>query len=133
MMVFAAARPVVAQELVLSAKVDKTTVAVGEPITLTITVSGDIDETRVSPPQFPAGFAVAARSQSTNFSLRNGSSERSTALLYVLIPQQSGTFHLGPFLIRKGQKQAQTDVLEITVKKTAPPQQLPPPGNRYTL
>ena len=68
-----------AQDLVFSAKVDKTTVNVGDPINLTVTLSGDLSGVRLPAPTFPDGFAVLARSQSTNFSIRAGAMERSTS------------------------------------------------------
>lgn len=122
-----------AQDLSFSAKVDKTTVNIGDPITLTITLSGDVSDVQLPPPEFPPELAIAGRSQSTNFSIRAGAAERSTSLLYVLIPQQAGTFQLGPFKLTHRKKPFQTETIEITVKKPAVPPNLQPQGERYTL
>ncbi len=122
------------QDLVFSAKVDKTTVTLGTPVTLTISLSGDLSGVQLPAFEFPEGFLVAARSQSTSFSVRAGAAERSTSLQYLLVPQQAGTFHLGPFMIEHHHKELKTEPIEITVKKSAlPPPNLQPKGERFTL
>ncbi|MBI3320824.1 MAG: BatD family protein [Candidatus Omnitrophica bacterium] len=126
--------PAWAQELKISAKVDKTTVNIGEPVTLIITLSGDLSGLTMAPPQLPDGLAVAARSQSTDFAIHAGMMERSTSLIYVLIPQQAGVFHLGPFKAVRDRAEFQTAPIEITAKKpTLPPSLKPPQGGRVTI
>ena len=127
------AASVAAQDLVFSAKVDKTTVNIGDPINLTLTLSGDMSGVRMPAPKFPEGFAVLARSQSTNFSIRAGAVERSTGLNFVLVPQQAGTFTLGPFTLEHQKKTIQTEPIEITVNKPVLPPNLQPNGERFTL
>ena len=122
-----------AQDLSFSAKVDKTTVDVGEPVSLTVTLSGDVAGVTLPALGFPEEFSVAARSQSTNLSIRAGVSERSTSLLYVLIPQRAGTYRLGPFAISHDGREVQTEPIDITVNKPAVPPQLAPQGGRFTL
>ena len=129
----ALAAPAAAQDLTFSAKVDKTTVAAGEPITLTITLSGDLEGLKLPTPTFPQEFAVAGQSQSTNFSMQAGVVERSMSLSFVLIPQKAGTFKLGPFTVEHHKKEFQTVPIEITVKKSALPPKLQPQGERFTL
>lgn len=122
-----------AQDLSFSAKVDKTTVDLGEPINLTIMLSGDVTGVKLPPLQLPEGFAVVAQSQSTNFSIRAGAAERSVGLLYVLVPQQAGTFQLGPFEMIHRERMLKTEQIEITVKKPAVPPQIKSHGERFTL
>ena len=122
-----------AQDLTFSAKVDKTTVDLGDPISLTVTLSGDIAGIELPPLAFPEGFSIVARSQSTNFSMRAGAVERSVSLLYVLVPQRVGTFKLGPFSIEHRHKELKTEPIEITVKKPALSPTLKPQGERFTL
>ena len=122
-----------AQDLTLSAKVDKTTINVGEPINLAITLGGDLSGVQVPAFDFPEGFGVLARSQSTSFSIRAGAMERSTSLSFVLVPQQAGTFQLGPFKIEHHKKSFQTEAITITVKKPVLPPNLQPHGERFTL
>jgi hypothetical protein len=125
-----------AQDLTFSAKADKTTLDLGEALTLTMTLSGDVEGVELPPLEFPEGFVVAARSQATNFALRTGAMERSLSLVYALVPQQAGTFKLGPFTIRHQQREFQTEAIEVTVNKPALPpglKQRPDSGERFTL
>ena len=122
-----------AQDVSFSAKADKTTVNLGDPIQLTLTLIGDTEGVELPTPEFPEDFAVAARSQSTNFSIHAGAMERSMSLLYVLIPQRAGTFQLGPFSLIHQKKTLQTEPIQVTVEKGALPKQLQPHGERFTL
>lgn len=124
----------VAQDFSFSAKVDKTAVDVGDPITLTLTLTGDFSSVVFPPIEFPEGFSVAARSQATNFSIRGGAMERSGNLVYVLIPQREGTHQLGPFTIEHQKKTFTTEQITVTVKRSAvPPTLKPSPGERFTI
>ena len=122
-----------ADELKFSAQMNKTDVDVGDPITLTLTLSGDIAGSKLRPLNLPEGFIVAAQSQETNFALSNGAMKRSLSLVYVLVPQKSGTFKLGPFTILHSKQELQTEQIEVTVKKPALPPHFEPQGERFTL
>ena len=122
-----------AEEIGVSAKIDKTTTDVLNPVTLTITLSGDLEGLKLPTPTLPQEFAVAGQSQSTNFSMQAGVVERSMSLSFVLIPQKAGTFKLGPFTVEHHKKEFQTVPIEITVKKSALPPKLQPQGERFTL
>ena len=123
-----------AQDLVFSARVDKTSVDVGSPISLTLTLSGDLVGVELPQVEFPDGWSVAARSQATNFSVRAGATERSVSLVYVIVPQQAGTFRLGPFAVTHHKKSLQTEPIEIIVKKSVlPPSTITRQGERFTL
>ena len=122
-----------AQDLTFSAKVDKTTVNVGDPINLTIALSGDLAGIEVPAFQFPDGFTVVARSQSTNVSFRAGAMERSMSPTYVLAPQQAGAFQLGPFQLERQKTVFKTAPIRITVNKSALPPKLPSQHERFTL
>ncbi len=122
-----------AQDLSFSAKVDKTTVDVGEPITLTMTVSGDATGIKLPPPELPEGFVVVAQSQSTNFAIRAGAAERSTSLVYVLVARRAGSFQLGPFELTRRKQTITTEPINITVKKPAVPPHIKSHGERFTL
>ena len=119
--------------LSFSAKVDKTSVNVGDPLILTITLGGDISGVEIPVFEFPEGLTVASRSQSSNFSIRLGTVERSLTLAYVLIPQQGGTFQLGPFQITQKNQKFSTEPITVTVEKPAIPPRLGPEGGRFTL
>ena len=123
-----------AQELTFTAKVDKTTVEFGEPITLTLTLSGDLSDVTLAPLQLPEGVVVVGRSQSTHFTLHDGVAERSMSFTYLLAPQRTGMVPLGPFTVRRRKSVYQTDPIEITVKKKSAPAPAPPaPSERYLL
>jgi len=122
-----------AQDLTLSVKVDKSTVALYEPLMLTLTATGDVSNADFSRLEFPEEFVVSARSQATNFSIRAGAVERSLTLSFVLIPQRTGTFQLGPFTIEHHKQTFQTEPIEITVEQPVRPPHLKPQGERFTL
>ena len=122
-----------AQDLTFSAKVDKTTINIGEPMNLTINLGGDLAGVQIPSFNFPEGFAVLGRSQSTSFSIKAGAMERARSLNFVLVPQQVGTFQLGPFKIEHHKKALQTEPISITVKKPALLPNLQSQGERFTL
>jgi uncharacterized protein (DUF58 family) len=133
--VLAAASVAAAQDLRIDAQVDKTTVEVGQPVTLTISLSGDLSGVQLPPPQFPEGLIVAAQSQSTSIAFRAGVQERATGLVFVLVPQRDGTFTLGPFPVTHGKQMLETPVITLTVSKSALPPNLRRQldGPRFTL
>ena len=122
-----------AQDITFSAKVDKTTIELGDPVSLTLTLNGDISGIQLPSLQLPEGFSIIGRSQSTNFSLRAGTMERSVSLVYILLPQRAGTFKLGPFTLQHHHRELKTEPIEMTVKKPALPPHLQPQGERFTL
>ena len=123
-----------AQDFAVSAKVDKTTTDLGNPITLTVTFTGDLTGLEVPSLRFPEEFAVAARSQATNFAVHGGVAERAMSLTYVLVPQREGTFALGPFPVTHKKQTFKTEPIDITVKKPAvPPDLQEPQGGRFSL
>ncbi len=121
----ACAAAAAAQEFSVSAKVDKTTVPVGSPVTLTLTLAGDVQDADLQPVTVPDAFAIVARSQSTNFALQAGAMQRSTSLSYILVARRVGRFKLGPFIINHHRKTYETEPVEITIteperRKSAP-------------
>ena len=122
-----------AEELKFSAQLNKTTMNVGEPVTLTLTLTGDIAGTKLRKLELPEGFTVAAQSQQTNFSMNAGVTERSLSLIYIVVPQKAGTFKLGPFTVVHHKKEFQTEPIEVTVNISALPPKFQPQGERFTL
>lgn len=123
----------VAQDTSFSAAIDKTTVNMGDPVTLTLTLSGDVSGIEIPVFEFPEGFTVASRSQSSSFSIRLGNIDRSLTLAYILIPQPAGTFQLGPFQITHKGQTFSTEPLTVTVEKPAPQHRPSSSGERFTL
>jgi len=122
-----------AQDFTFSAKADKTSVKIGDPIELTITLGGDLTGIKIPTFDFPKEFVVAARSQETNFSLRGRGVERSMSLLFVLVPQHAGTYQLGPFAIERNGTVVKTEPIPVAVEKSALPPRFQPQGERFTL
>ena len=111
-------------KLHISAQVDQTAVDLGSELTLTITIEGDFAKAELRPLQFPKAFQVTAQSQASNISFQLGNVKRSLSLVYVLAPQEAGTFQLGPFEAVHRGKSFFTDPLEILVTKPILPPKL---------
>ena len=116
----------------VAAQVDKTTVDVGAPIHLSITLEGDLQKATVQPFEFPQGFSVVAQNRTTNVSIQAGRMTRSVSLNFVLLARAAGTFKLGPFQVLYDGKPVLTDPIDVVVRKP-----VLPPGSedhvRYTL
>lgn len=121
-----------AQDVRVTAQVDHASVKVGQPVTLTVTLEGDLEQLELRPIKLPPELPAIAESRASNFSMQAGTLQRAMILSYTLLPQQPGTYQVGPFeVIHRGQK-ILTDPVAITVKR-----QVLPPGRwsatRYTL
>ena len=118
--------------ITISAQVDKTAVEVGDRVTLTITVDGDLTNVNMQDFNLSDGLRIVAQSRASNVSVGGGEVKRSVSLTYVLLAQEPGTFQLGPFkLVHQGQS-VLTEPIEIVVKKpVVPPTQRD--TQRYTL
>jgi len=132
-LVMALAPAAAAQELTVSTEVDRTTVEAGTPLRFSLTLTGDLAGVKLPELALPDGWIVAAQSQATNFTLRAGMAQRATSLQYVLVPQQPGTFQLGPFTIEQHGKTHTTEPITITVEPSKRPRVPPPSGERFTL
>ncbi len=107
------------------AQVDTSTVDLGTPFILTITVEGDLTKVQMQPVKFPTAFRVVAQSQATNLSMPvGGRLNQSLSLHYVLVAQQPGTFQLGPFQVTHQGKPLLTDPIQILVNKPLLPPSL---------
>ena len=119
-------------QIAIQAQVDKAAVDLGQPITLTITVAGQLSGAELKPPQFPKELPMVAQSRSTNVALQAGVVHRAVSVMFVLQPVEVGTFQLGPFEVQQGQETVHTEPIELTVKRPI----LPPgisSGGRITL
>lgn len=121
-----------AQDLSLSAQVDKTSMRVGEPFTLTVTLTGEFTGVQLPAFAFPEGLVAVGRSQSTRLTMHAGAMERSMSLSVTLVARRPGMFQLGPFTIQHRRQVLQTEPIEITVGAAAPRLKTPP-GGRFTL
>ncbi|MGQ9730418.1 MAG: BatD family protein [Candidatus Zipacnadales bacterium] len=101
----------------VSASVDKTTVALDESLSLTITVRGSGHATE---PDLSGldDFAVLSRLQSHSMTMSGGSTSVETAFQYILQPTTEGTATIPSLEVRVGGQTLRTN--PITVNVTAP-------------
>lgn len=115
--------PVYAGEINFTASVDRTTVGLGEPFELTVTVSG-VNISRVPQPQLPelAEFENlgVSQSQSTSISIINGRVQQQTAVsfVYTLVPRKLGELTIGPCRMIYNNTEYTTEPIRITVVKS---------------
>ena len=78
----------------VTAKVDRTRVALTEQIKLTISVTGNLRV--VSDPRLPGldSFETYSAGRSSSISIINGQMSSSTIFTYILVPQKTGEFTL---------------------------------------
>ena len=88
-----------AEDLSISADTDKQEVTLDEQVTLTITVSGNVSN--IPQPDIPdlKGFTAYSSGRSQNLSIINGQVSSSISFTYILVPNNTGDYTLGPFSI----------------------------------
>jgi hypothetical protein len=104
-----------AQNISFDASVDKTEAALGEQITLTVSVSGDVKS--IPQPDLPPldEFSVYSAGRSQNFTYVNGRLSASVTFNYVLVPRKAGELTIGPASMKLGGKTYQTSPIQIAV------------------
>ncbi len=108
----------------VEAHLDRNQAAVGERVTLTVTVSGDGDAARPEMPDLP-DFAVYPAGTSRNFSFVNGRMSSATVYTYILAPKREGSFEIPPIGVTADGTRVTSTSLRIAVVAEAP---APPPG-----
>ncbi|OGS20077.1 MAG: hypothetical protein A2252_08600 [Elusimicrobia bacterium RIFOXYA2_FULL_39_19] len=104
-----------AQDINLSASVDRNTISLGESITLQIIVSGN--SSNIPEPKLPGidGFSISSSGRSQNVSIVNGSVSSAVTFSYVLTPQREGKFQIGSATLNVNNQAYSTQPIEITV------------------
>ncbi|MEO0069100.1 MAG: BatD family protein [candidate division WOR-3 bacterium] len=111
-------------EINFSASVDRTTVGLGEPLQLTVTVEG-ANIGRVPKPQLPVlndfDNLGSSQSQSTSISIINGRVQQQTAIsfVYTLVPKRLGELTIGSCRIVYNNTEYTTEPIKIQVVKSA--------------
>ncbi len=114
--------PAWAEDVTIQSSVDQTVVEMGRPLTLTITLGGDLSQVTTAPVvELPDGFQVAARRQSSSLVVKQGTTERTLSFVYVLIPTKLGIFKLGPFSAESNHHPLSTNSVEVTVRRPVLP------------
>ncbi|MBI4867195.1 MAG: protein BatD [Candidatus Wallbacteria bacterium] len=114
----------------IQASVDRETVAVGEALLYTITVSSQSGQSpQPRPPSFD-GFLAQSSGSSTSLNMTNGTVQLTISSSYQLIAQKEGTFRLGPAELDADGTVLKSNPITITVVPAGAPPQLPsnPPG-----
>ncbi|MBS4028066.1 MAG: protein BatD [Ignavibacteriales bacterium] len=120
-LVSALCSPLIAQNF--SSAVDRTTVAVGEQFTLTLTLDGATNASSLKLPDMPNFMVLSGPNQSTNMQWVNGQVSQSVIFTYILQPRDVGKFTIGGASINVGGKNLQTQPIAIEVLKAAQQQQ----------
>jgi hypothetical protein len=101
-------------EPAVTATIDSNRITVGDTVQLTVTVNGAVSH---SGPELPEvkGLQMESAGKSTQVQVINGRFSSSTAYTYLITALNPGTYKLGPFAVRAGNKTVRTDVITLTV------------------
>ncbi|OCX53230.1 hypothetical protein BEL04_02680 [Mucilaginibacter sp. PPCGB 2223] len=110
-----------AQDLKLTASVNRSTVGTGEAFEVTFSINGNME--KFSPPDMNGFQVVGGPNQSSNMSMINGATTMSMSLSYDLVGTKEGTFTIGPATTVVNGKQYRSNPITIKVVKGQAPQQ----------
>ena len=133
-----------AEEVGVSANLDKRSVQVGEEVRLSIHVTGQSMNLQAPRLSQLDGFETYYTGRASHISIINGVSSTNVEFNYTLIPQRTGRFTLSPIEVRAGQSVFKTEPLEIEVlggqnqapvmqapsQRVMTPSSIPPPGTQ---
>lgn len=106
-----------AQEITFDASVDRTTVATGDPIKLTLTLTNAPRGSGITPPDL-GGLTLAQQPfTSSQNMIVNGRISSSLVVVYVLVPTKPGDFTIGSASVAIGQGSIQTKPIKVHVVK----------------
>ena len=106
-----------AQEITFNAAVDRTSVATGEPIKLTLTLSNAPMNSSIAPPDMGGLVVVQGPFDQNSFSMINGRTSSSVARTYYLQATKPGAYVIGPATARVAGGTINTASIRITVVK----------------
>jgi len=103
--------------LSISSTVDKTEVELGDPITLSVSITGERGST--PDPVLPdlSDFEVYSSGKNTSISIINGRFSSTLELSYVLVPKKMGVLTIGPIIVKERNKTVSSGPIQIEVKK----------------
>ncbi len=103
--------------LSVTSSVDITEIELGDPITLSISVSGD--GASAPDPILPnlSDFEVYSSGKNTSISIINGRFSSTLEITYVLVPKKIGTLTIGSVKVKEKQNKASSSPIRIEVKK----------------
>ncbi len=105
----------IASAITITASIDKQTVSLGDPITLTLTIVGKGGT--LPEPTMPdlSAFEIYSSGRKQNISIINGAFSSSLDISYILVPKKVGDFIIGPITIRDNTGMASTEPIKIHV------------------
>ncbi|MDP2920912.1 MAG: BatD family protein [Candidatus Omnitrophota bacterium] len=112
-----------ADDISISADVDKRELTLDDQVTLTVTVSGSVSN--IPQPEIPEikGFTAYSSGRSQNLSIINGQVSSSVTFTYILVPNNTGEYTIGPFSINYKGNTYSADAVNIKVlPRTSQPQ-----------
>jgi len=122
-----------AQDISISASVDRPQVSLDQQVTLRVVVSGNVSQ--IPQPQIPGlpDFNIYSSGQSQNISIVNGQISSSVTFNFVLAPKKIGKFTIPPISVQVGGKAFSSapisiEVVQAAAQAQAPQQQAPAPG-----
>jgi hypothetical protein len=103
--------------LSISSSVDKNEVALGDPITLSVLVSGEGGST--PDPVLPdlSDFDVYSSGKNTSITFENGKFSSTLEMSYVLVPKKIGSLTIGPLAVKQKNQTVRSDPIHIEVTK----------------
>ncbi len=118
-----------AQGLNFSATVDKDQLEIGDQLTLTLVVTGNVQKIPEPRMKNVGDFALYASGRSQNITFVNGVVTATTQFNFVLVPKKVGSFTIGPAELEIDGKVLQTSLISVTVlpSGSVPNQQAPAP------
>ena len=114
----------------ITATVDKQDVALGEQITLRVSVVSQ--NSNVKEPTLPdlSAFDVYSAGRSQNISINNGVVASSLNFTYILVPKKPGEFIIAPLVLRDQNGMSSTEPIKIKVRPQQSSGAVPPNQNR---
>jgi hypothetical protein len=112
---FQAAAP--ALGLSISSTVDKNQVALGDPVTLSVLISGEGGST--PDPVMPdlSDFDVYSSGKNTSITFENGKFASTLEMSYVLVPKKIGSLTIGPVTVKQKNQTVRSNPIQIEVTK----------------
>lgn len=107
--------PALAQEITFTAGVDRTSVAAGDQLRLTVTL-GNAQE-RFTPPDLGGLVVIAGPHESSSFNYVNGRMSSTVSRTWVLTATQPGKYTIGPARVKVGHGTIETEPITIEVSK----------------
>ncbi len=107
-----------AQEITFDAKVDRNSVATGDPIKLTLSLNNAPMNSTIAPPDFGGLIVVQGPFDQNSFSMMNGRTSSSVSRSYYLQATAPGDFTIGAATARVGGGTISTQPIKVHVTKS---------------